>query len=167
MEDKITGATPSGSTAENFYFDAVKTSFLKLLPKNGGKYTFWVFASTAFSQSASQKYEVSMLPCGSGFGSVSLPSSFNALSIYYVSYDASASLVTFKVTNALVPEAEMTSLSSKIKIPLFVSSDPTLCPLSYVVSGSKTGSTEVSGLTGPTVVDDGLEFSFKLLSTKS
>jgi hypothetical protein len=75
--------------------------------------------------------------------------------------------VTFDLTNENLLSAERTSMASKIKLPKFVSNDPTLCPLTYSVSPVDVKEKEVVGLSLPTLVDDGIEFSFSLSASKS
>ena len=90
---------------------------------------------------------------------MSFPTSFNASSVYYTSYENDT--VTFALTNENLLSADRTSMASKIKLPKFVSNDPILCPLSYSVNPA------VTGLSMPTLVDDGIEFSFNLSASVS
>jgi hypothetical protein len=106
-----------------------------------------------------------MPPCSLGVGLVSLPTSFNISSVYYASYEND--IVTFSLTKENLLAAEKTSMTSKIKLPKFVSNDPTLCPLTYSVSPVDVKEKEVIGLSVPTFVDDGIEFSFSLSALAS
>jgi hypothetical protein len=165
-EDNVSGKDLTDKEKENFVIDTSNNGVkLKIKPKNGGTFKFWLFAKSSYGQSVSQKFEVTMLPCSLGVGKVSLPTSFNASSVYYASYEDDT--VTFSLTNENLLAAERTSMSSKIKLPKFVSNDPTLCPLTYSVSPVDVKEKEVVGLSVPTLVDDGIELSFDLSADAS
>jgi hypothetical protein len=85
-ENNVSGKNLTDKEKENFVIDTSAGVKLKIKPKNGGTFNFWLFAKSSFGTSVSQKFEVTMPPCSLGVGKVSFPTSFNASSVYYTSY---------------------------------------------------------------------------------